>query len=74
IPQTCTSSGVRSTEEMDNAINDLTSKFASMSIVLEEIRSAIVGGGNHPNRKANERDEEGEETLEEFNRGPRRGD
>ncbi|GKD54540.1 hypothetical protein Tco_1287927, partial [Tanacetum coccineum] len=44
IPQTRTSSRVRSTEEMDSAINDLTSKFASMSTVLEEIRSAIVGG------------------------------
>ncbi|GJR38676.1 hypothetical protein Tco_1214360 [Tanacetum coccineum] len=42
IPQTCISSGVRSTEEMDCAINDLTSKFAK--------------------------------TLDEFNRGPRRGD
>ncbi|GJZ44181.1 hypothetical protein Tco_0591436 [Tanacetum coccineum] len=54
IPQTRTSSGVRSTEEMDIAINDLNSKFASMSTVLEEIRSAIVGGGSHPNREGNE--------------------
>ncbi|GJS80600.1 hypothetical protein Tco_0730481 [Tanacetum coccineum] len=69
IPQTRTSSGVRSTEEMESAINDLTSKFASMSTVLEEKRSAIVGGGNHQNRKGNEC-----ETLDEFNRGPRRGD
>ncbi|GJR57880.1 hypothetical protein Tco_1500042 [Tanacetum coccineum] len=51
---------------MDNAINDLTSKFTSMSTVHEEIRSAIVGGGNHPNL-------EGDETPDEFNRGPRRG-
>ncbi|GJX72611.1 RNA-directed DNA polymerase [Tanacetum coccineum] len=50
---------------MDIAINDLNFKFASMSTVLEEIRSVIVGGGNHPNR---------EETLDEYNRGPRRGD
>ncbi|GKD94495.1 hypothetical protein Tco_1374332 [Tanacetum coccineum] len=55
IPQTRTSSGVRSTEEMDIAINDLNSKFASMSTVIEEIRSAIVGGGNHPNREGDER-------------------
>ncbi|GJV23614.1 transposon ty3-I gag-pol polyprotein [Tanacetum coccineum] len=69
IPQTRTSSGVRSTEEMDIAINDLNSKFASMSTVLEEIRSAIVGGGNRPNHE-----DEGEETIDEYNRGPRRGD
>ncbi|GJS95323.1 transposon ty3-I gag-pol polyprotein [Tanacetum coccineum] len=71
IPQTRTSSGVRSTEEMDIAINDLNSKFASMSTVLEEIRSAIVGDGNHPNR---EDDDKREETMDEYNRGPRRGD
>ncbi|GJW88692.1 hypothetical protein Tco_0164032 [Tanacetum coccineum] len=109
IPQTRTSSGVRSTEEMDSAINDLTSKFESMSIVLEEIRSAIVSGGNNPNCYGNERgnhrsrtnfegfydnhgrnqspkqvwrhddimsldEEEGEETLDEYNRSLRRGD
>ncbi|GKE05243.1 transposon ty3-I gag-pol polyprotein [Tanacetum coccineum] len=103
------SSGVRSTEEMDIAINDLNSKFASMSTVLEEIRSAIVGGGNHPNREGDERgihrsrtnfkgfndnhernqplkqvwrhddmmssdEDEGEETMDEYNRGPMRGD
>ncbi|GJV70775.1 transposon ty3-I gag-pol polyprotein [Tanacetum coccineum] len=100
--------GVRSTEEIDSAINDLTSKFESMSTVLEEIQSTIVGGGNHPNHEGNEHgnprsrtnfkglydnhlrnqspklvwrcedimssDEEGEETLYEFNRGHRRGD
>nr|GEX11144.1 RNA-directed DNA polymerase [Tanacetum cinerariifolium] len=71
IPQTPTSSGVQSTEEIDIAINDLNSKFASISTVLEEIRFAIVGGGNHPNR---EDEEEGEETLDEYNRVPRRGD
>ncbi|GKC22987.1 transposon ty3-I gag-pol polyprotein [Tanacetum coccineum] len=109
IPQTRTSSGVRSTEEMDIAINDLNSRFASMSTVLEEIRSAIVGGGNHPNHEGNEHgihrshtnferfydnhgsnqppkqvwrhddlmsldEDEGEETMDEYNRGPRRGD
>nr|GEU88112.1 transposon Ty3-I Gag-Pol polyprotein [Tanacetum cinerariifolium] len=47
IPQTRTSSGVRSTEEMDIAINDLNSKFIY---------------------------DEGEETMDEYNRGPRRGD
>ncbi|GKA33537.1 hypothetical protein Tco_0719966 [Tanacetum coccineum] len=108
IPQTRTSSGVRSTEEMDIAINDLNSKFASMSTVLEEIRSAIVGGGNHPNREGDEcgihrsrtnfkgfndnhernqplkqvwrhddmmssDEDEGEETMDEYNRGPMRG-
>ncbi|GJR45877.1 transposon ty3-I gag-pol polyprotein [Tanacetum coccineum] len=109
IPQTRTSSGVRLTEEMDIAINDLNSKFGSMSTVFEEIRSAIVGGGNHPNREGkkcgNHRphtnfegfydnhghndslkqvwrrddimssdEEEGEKTLDEYNRGTRRGD
>ncbi|GJR98892.1 hypothetical protein Tco_0271066 [Tanacetum coccineum] len=75
IPQTRTSSRVQSTEEMDIAINDLNSKFASMSTVLEKIRSVIIGGGNHPNREGNERDDdEGEETMDEYNRGPRRGD
>nr|GEX06214.1 zf-CCHC domain-containing protein [Tanacetum cinerariifolium] len=109
IPQTRTSSEVRSTEEMDSAINDLTSKFASMSTVLEEIRFTIVGGGNHPNREGNEHgnhrsrikfegfyvnhgrnhspkqiwrhddiissyEEEREETMDEYNRGLRRGD
>ncbi|GKC87988.1 hypothetical protein Tco_1148637 [Tanacetum coccineum] len=54
IPQTCTGGGVRSTEEMDCAINDLNSKLASMFTALDEIRSAIVGGGNHPNHKSNE--------------------
>ncbi|GJZ12992.1 hypothetical protein Tco_0548222 [Tanacetum coccineum] len=108
IPQTRTSE-VRSTEEMDIAINDLNSKFASMSTVLEEILSAIVGGGNHPNRKGDKRsihrshtnfkgfndnhehnqppkqvwrhddmmssdEEEGEEFMDEYNRGPMRGD
>ncbi|GJV70581.1 transposon ty3-I gag-pol polyprotein, partial [Tanacetum coccineum] len=83
-------------------------KFASMSTVLEEIRSAVVGGGNHPNRKGDERgihrsrsnfkrfndnhernqppkqvwrhgemmssdEDEGEETMDEYNRGPMRG-
>ncbi|GJY94069.1 transposon ty3-I gag-pol polyprotein [Tanacetum coccineum] len=71
IPQTRTSSRVRSTEEMDIAITDLNSKFASMSTILEEIQSAIVCGGNHPNR---EDEDEGEETMDEYNRGPRRGD
>ncbi|GJV59272.1 hypothetical protein Tco_1465372 [Tanacetum coccineum] len=47
--------GVRSIKEMDSAINDLTSKFKSMYIVIEEIRSAIVGGRNHLNREGNER-------------------
>nr|GEY55756.1 putative nucleotidyltransferase, ribonuclease H [Tanacetum cinerariifolium] len=109
IPKTRTSSGVPLTEEMDIAINDLNSKFTSMSIVLEEIRPAIVGGGNHPNHEGNEHgihrshtnfeefyvnhghnhspkqtwghddimssdEEEGEETLDEYNRVPRRGD
>ncbi|GJY95088.1 hypothetical protein Tco_0511449 [Tanacetum coccineum] len=109
IPQTRTSSRVRSTEEMDIAINDLNSKFASMSTVLEEIRSAIIGGGNHPNHMGNERgihryrtnfegfydnhghnqtpkqvwrhdhmmcldNDDGEETMDEYNKGPRRGD
>ncbi|GJX90226.1 transposon ty3-I gag-pol polyprotein [Tanacetum coccineum] len=108
-PDRCSSSGVRSTKEMDIAINDLNSKFASMSTVLEEIRSEIIGGGNHPNRKGDERgihrsrtnfkgfndnhernqplkqvwrhddilssdDNEGEETMDEYNRGPMRGD
>ncbi|GKA57227.1 transposon ty3-I gag-pol polyprotein [Tanacetum coccineum] len=54
---------------MDITINDFNSKFASMSTVLEEIRSAIIGGVNHPNHEGNER-----ETLDEYNRGPRRGD
>nr|GEV37915.1 hypothetical protein [Tanacetum cinerariifolium] len=46
-----------------------------MSIVLEEIRSAIVGGKNHPNLEGDERDEdEGEETMDEYNKGPMRGD
>nr|GEZ82273.1 RNA-directed DNA polymerase [Tanacetum cinerariifolium] len=48
---TSKNSGVPLTKEMDIAINDLNSKFASMSIVLEEIRPAIVGGGNHPNHE-----------------------
>ncbi|GJS53945.1 hypothetical protein Tco_0627307 [Tanacetum coccineum] len=75
ISQTRTSNWVRSTEEMDIAINDLNSKFASMSTVLKEIRSAIVGGGNHPNCEGNEHDEEeGEEALDEYNRVPKRGD
>ncbi|GJZ78988.1 hypothetical protein Tco_0643825 [Tanacetum coccineum] len=103
IPQTRTCSGVRSTEEMDITINDLNSKFASMSTVL------IIGGGNHPNREGDERsihrsrtnfkgfndnhkrnqppkqvwkhddmmssdEDEGEETMDEYNRGPLRGD
>ncbi|GKD57718.1 hypothetical protein Tco_1291105, partial [Tanacetum coccineum] len=94
---------------MDIAINDLNSKFASMSTVLEDIQSAIIGGRNHPNREGNERgihrsrtnfkgfndnhernqplkqvwrhddmlssdDDEGEETMDEYNRGPMRGD
>ncbi|GJW93670.1 hypothetical protein Tco_0173342 [Tanacetum coccineum] len=71
IPQTRTISGVRSIEGMDSAINDLTPIFASMSTILKEIRSVIVGGGNHPNC---EDEEEGEETMDKFNRGPRRGD
>ncbi|GKC36945.1 hypothetical protein Tco_1049329 [Tanacetum coccineum] len=62
IPQTRTSSGERSPEEMDIVINDLNSKFASMSTILEELRSVIVGGGNHPNHEGDERD------------GPMRGD
>nr|GFC75139.1 transposon Ty3-I Gag-Pol polyprotein [Tanacetum cinerariifolium] len=100
--------GVRSTEEMDIAINDLNSKFICMSTVLEEVRSKIVSGGNHLNREGNKRgihrsrtnfkgfydnhgrnqppkqvwrhddmmssDDEGEETMDEYNRGPRRGD
>nr|GFB00033.1 transposon Ty3-I Gag-Pol polyprotein [Tanacetum cinerariifolium] len=109
IPQARASSEVRSTEEMDIAINDLNSKFVSMSTILEEIRSAIVGGGNHPNREGNERgihrprtnfegfydnhgrnqppkqvwrhddmmssdEDEGEEAMDEYNIGPRRGD
>nr|GEY91011.1 hypothetical protein [Tanacetum cinerariifolium] len=48
IPQTRTRSGVRSTEEMDIAINDLNSKFAN--------------------------EDEGEETMDEYNRDPMRGD
>ncbi|GJY77858.1 hypothetical protein Tco_0483659 [Tanacetum coccineum] len=71
IPQTRTSSGVRSIEAMDSAINNLTFKFASIFTVLEEIRSAIVGGGNQLNCEGP--DEEGEETLDDFNRGPRGG-
>nr|GEW19930.1 hypothetical protein [Tanacetum cinerariifolium] len=68
-------SGVRSTEEIYSAINDLNSKFASMSIVLEEIQSAILGDGNLPNREGDERDEEeDEETMDEYNRGPMKGD
>ncbi|GJX49219.1 retrotransposon protein, putative, ty3-gypsy subclass [Tanacetum coccineum] len=42
IPQTCTSSGVRSTEEMDSAINDLTSKFANPVPILRD--SMIIMG------------------------------
>lgn len=53
-PKTRTVGGVRLTEDMDRAINDLTSKFESMSTVLEEIRSAIgVSNGKHPNREGN---------------------
>ncbi|GKF21934.1 hypothetical protein Tco_0070572 [Tanacetum coccineum] len=52
-PKTRTIGGVRLTEDMDCAINDLASKFASMSTVLEEIRSATGGGGNHANREGN---------------------
>nr|GEW47806.1 hypothetical protein [Tanacetum cinerariifolium] len=85
IPQTGTSSGVRSTEEIDITISYLNSKFSSISNALEEIRSAIVGGKNHLNRKGNkcanhrsrtnfDDEEEGEETLDEYNRGPSRGD
>nr|GEV83055.1 hypothetical protein [Tanacetum cinerariifolium] len=75
IPHTRASSGVQSTKEMDSAVNDLTSKFTSMTTFLEKIRSAIIGGENHLNRKGNERDEEeGEETLDEYNRGPKRVD
>ncbi|GJX56938.1 transposon ty3-I gag-pol polyprotein [Tanacetum coccineum] len=48
IPQTHTSSGVRSPEEMDIVINDLNSKFTN--------------------------EEEGEETMDEYNRGPMRSD
>nr|GEZ90466.1 putative nucleotidyltransferase, ribonuclease H [Tanacetum cinerariifolium] len=48
IPQTRTRSEVRSTEEMDIAINDLNSKFAN--------------------------EDEGEETMDEYNRDPMRGD
>ena len=55
IPKTPTVGGVWSTEEMDSAINDLTFKYASLSTVLDEIQSAIVGGGNHSNREGNER-------------------
>nr|GEW75307.1 transposon Ty3-I Gag-Pol polyprotein [Tanacetum cinerariifolium] len=109
IPQTCTSSRVRSAEEMDIAINDLNFKFASMFTVVEEIRSAIIGGGNHLNCEGDERDihrfrtnfkgynnnhgrnqppkqvwrhddmmssneDGGEKTMDEYNRGPMRGD
>nr|GEW79716.1 zf-CCHC domain-containing protein [Tanacetum cinerariifolium] len=94
---------------MDIAINDLNSKFTSMSTVLEEIRSTIVGVRNHPNREGDERgiyrsrtnfkgfndnhernqpskqvwrhddmmsldENEGEETIDEYNRGHMRGD
>ncbi|GKC46723.1 hypothetical protein Tco_1064445 [Tanacetum coccineum] len=45
---------VRSAEDMNCAINDLASKFASMSTKLDETRSATMGdGGNHSNRKGN---------------------
>ncbi|GJY33737.1 hypothetical protein Tco_0418206 [Tanacetum coccineum] len=45
---------VRSVEDMNCAINDLASKFASMSTMLDETRSATMGGGgNHSNRKGN---------------------
>ena len=54
-PQTRTVGGVRSTEDMDRAINDPTAKFASMSIVLEEIRSTIGAASKHPNREGNVR-------------------
>ena len=53
IPKTHTTSGVWSTEEMDHATNDPTSKFASMSATHEEIWSAIVGDGNHSNIEGN---------------------
>lgn len=43
-PKTRNVGGVRSTEDMDCTINHLASKFASMSTILEEIRSMIGGG------------------------------
>nr|GEZ05314.1 transposon Ty3-I Gag-Pol polyprotein [Tanacetum cinerariifolium] len=48
-----TTSGVRSTRDMDHAINDLASKFVSMSMIINELRSAILGDVNHSNREAN---------------------
>ena len=53
--KTRTDGGVRSIEDMDRAIIDLTTKFESMSTVLNEIRSAIGGVNNkHPTREGNE--------------------
>ncbi|GJU85646.1 hypothetical protein Tco_1293192 [Tanacetum coccineum] len=75
-PKTRTTSGVRSTEDMDRAINDLTSKFASMSTAIDEIRSKIVGDGYHINLEGNNHgwrqddfgssDEEGDEVYGNF--------
>ncbi|GKC56144.1 hypothetical protein Tco_1083742 [Tanacetum coccineum] len=50
-PSTRDTSGVRSIEDMDRVINDLTSKFVSMSTTLDEIRSTIVGDGNRLNHE-----------------------
>ncbi|GJV24188.1 hypothetical protein Tco_1376883 [Tanacetum coccineum] len=51
--KTRTTNGVQSTEDMDRSINDLASKFASMSTVIDELRSAIVGDANHSNSEGN---------------------
>ncbi|GJS25418.1 hypothetical protein Tco_0454050 [Tanacetum coccineum] len=43
---------------MDCAINDFESEFMSMSTILEEIRSAIRGGGgSHSNRESDNHDD-----------------
>ncbi|GKE21827.1 hypothetical protein Tco_1433339, partial [Tanacetum coccineum] len=70
---------------MDIMINDLNSKFASMSTVLEEIRSAIGFNDNHERNQPLKQvwrhddmmssdEDEGKETMDEYNRGPMRGD
>ncbi|GJS89139.1 hypothetical protein Tco_0771775 [Tanacetum coccineum] len=41
---------------MDRSINDLTSKFASMSATLDKIRFTVVGEGNRLNREGNNHD------------------
>ncbi|GKC82005.1 transposon ty3-I gag-pol polyprotein [Tanacetum coccineum] len=63
---------------MDIMINDLNSKFASMSTILEEIRSTIHNQPlkqvwRHDDMMSSDEDE-GEETMDEYNRGPMRGE